>query len=124
MPTFTLHLLPPDVDLKLAALTEPLADSLGPHPDAAALAANDLEFHRRISANSGDSALSSLLDALSGPATRARIWHGLTQADAAERRLAEHRAILTALASRDPELARSWAAVHIANVEHWLAPVP
>jgi GntR family transcriptional regulator, transcriptional repressor for pyruvate dehydrogenase complex len=77
VPAFTLHLLPPDVDLKLAALTEPLADSLGPHPDAAALAANDLEFHRRISAYSGDSALSSLLDILSGAAARATIWRGL-----------------------------------------------
>ena len=101
-----------------------LLDSLGPHPDAAALAANDLEFHRQISAYSGNSALSSLLDALSGSATRARIWHGLTQTDAAERRLAEHRAILAALASRDPEVARSRATVHIANVEHWLASVP
>src|SRR5271154_4099880 len=100
-----------------------LLDSLGPPPGAAALAANDLEFHRRISAYSGNSALCSLLDSLSGPATRARIWRGLTQADAAERRLAEHHAILTALVSRDPEVARSWATVHIATVEHWLASV-
>jgi GntR family transcriptional regulator, transcriptional repressor for pyruvate dehydrogenase complex len=101
-----------------------LLDSLGPHPDAAALAANDLEFHRRISAYSGNPALSSLLDVLSGAASRATIWRRLTRAGAAERRLAEHRAILTALASRDPDVARSWATVHIANMEHWLALVP
>jgi GntR family transcriptional repressor for pyruvate dehydrogenase complex len=101
-----------------------LLDGLGPHPDAAALTANDLEFHRRISAYSGNSALGSLLDSLSGAATRATIWRGLTQAGAAERRLAEHRAILAALAARDPDVARSWATVHIANVEHWLASAP
>ena len=100
-----------------------LLDSLGPHPDVEALVANDLEFHRRISACSGNSVLCSLLDSLSGPTTRARIWRGLTQAGATERTLAEHRAILDALVSRDPEVARSWATVHIASVEQWLASV-
>jgi GntR family transcriptional regulator, transcriptional repressor for pyruvate dehydrogenase complex len=42
---------------------------------------------------------------------------------ARERTLDEHRAILDALASGDPEVARSWATVHIASVEQWLAPV-
>ena len=57
------------------------------------------------------------------PTTRARVWRGLTQSGARERTLAEHRAIVDALASRDPEVARSWATVHIANVEQWLASV-
>jgi GntR family transcriptional repressor for pyruvate dehydrogenase complex len=38
--------------------------------------------------------------------------------------LAEHRAILDALAAHDPEAARSWPTVHIAGVEQWLASVP
>ena len=67
--------------------------------------------------------LCSLLETLSGPTTRARIWRGLTQSGAKERTLAEHRAILDALAARDPEVARSWATVHIASVEEWLASV-
>jgi GntR family transcriptional regulator, transcriptional repressor for pyruvate dehydrogenase complex len=100
-----------------------LLDSLGPHPDVEELVASDLEFHRRISACSGNSVLCSLLDSLSGPTTRARIWRGLTQAGATERTLAEHRAILDALVSHDPEVARSWATVHIASVEQWLASV-
>ena len=58
------------------------------------------------------------------PTTRARIWRGLTQAGTKERTLAEHRAILEALASHEPEVARSWATVHIAGVEQWLASVP
>jgi GntR family transcriptional regulator, transcriptional repressor for pyruvate dehydrogenase complex len=101
-----------------------LLDSLGPNPDADALVANDLEFHRRISACSGNTVLCSLLETLSGPTTRARVWRGLTQAGTKERTLAEHRAILEALASHEPEVARSWATVHIAGVEQWLESVP
>ena len=86
--------------------------------------ANDLEFHRRIVACSGNSVLSSLLESMSGPATRARVWRGLTQAGARAQTLAEHRAILDALAAHEPEVARSWATVHIAGVEQWLASVP
>ena len=100
-----------------------LLDSLGPHPEVDELVASDLEFHRRIAVSSGNSVLSSLLDTISAPTTRARIWRGLTQSGARERTLAEHRAILDALAARDGEVARSWATVHIANVEQWLSSV-
>jgi GntR family transcriptional regulator, transcriptional repressor for pyruvate dehydrogenase complex len=109
-------------DADVAALGE-LLDSLGPHPQVDDLVANDLEFHRRIAATSGNTVLCSLLDTISAPTTRARVWRGLTQSGARERTLAEHRAIVDALASRDPEVARSWATVHIANVEQWLASV-
>jgi GntR family transcriptional repressor for pyruvate dehydrogenase complex len=68
--------------------------------------------------------LCSLLETLSAPTTRARVWRGLTQAGANGQTLAEHRAILDALAAHDPEIARSWSTVHIANVEQWLASVP
>jgi GntR family transcriptional repressor for pyruvate dehydrogenase complex len=101
-----------------------LLDSLGPEPEADALVANDLEFHRRISAYSGNTVLCSLLETLSGPTTRARVWRGLTQAGTKERTLAEHRLILEAIASHQPEVARAWATVHIAGVEQWLASVP
>ena len=104
-----------------------LLDSVGPDPAAEDLVANDLEFHRRIVACAGNSVLASLLESMSGPTTRARVWRGLTQITqigARARALAEHRAILDALAAREPEVARSWATVHIAGVEHWLASVP
>ena len=101
-----------------------LLDSLGPDPDVEDLIANDLEFHRRISACSGNSVLCSLLETLWGPTTRARVWRGLTQAGTKEQTLAEHRAILDALTAHEPEVARSWATVHIAGVEQWLASVP
>ena len=101
-----------------------LLDSIGPDPAAEELVAHDLEFHRRIVACSGNSVLSSLLESMSGPTTRARVWRGVTQAGAAARALAEHRAILDALAAHEPEVARSWATVHIAGVEQWLASIP
>jgi GntR family transcriptional regulator, transcriptional repressor for pyruvate dehydrogenase complex len=101
-----------------------LLASLGPDPDHDELVASDLEFHRRIAASSGNSVLCSLLDTLSGPTTRARVWRGLTQAGVKERTLAEHRAILDAVTAHEPEVARSWATVHIAGVEQWLISAP
>ncbi|NGN64890.1 FadR family transcriptional regulator [Streptomyces sp. A7024] len=95
-------------------------EELGPAPSVEDLVACDLEFHRRIVRASGNSVLSSLLDGLSGPTARARIWRGLTQEDAVSRTLTEHRAILAALRARDAEAARSWSTVHIAGVELWL----
>ena len=56
-----------------------LLDSLGPEPAVEDLVATDMEFHRRIAACSGNSVRCSLLETLSGPTTRARIWRGLTR---------------------------------------------
>jgi len=104
-----------DVDGLRAVLAE-----LGEDPTIDALVANDLEFHRRIAAGSGNNVLCSLIDSLSGPTTRARIWRGLTQEGAVAKTREQHAAILEAIASRQPELARSWATVHVAGVEEWL----
>lgn len=106
-------------DAELDALAAQL-DALGPDPSVEELVACDLEFHRGIVQSAGNSVLCSLLDGLSGPTTRARVWRGLTQEDAVARTLHEHRAILAALRDRDAEAARSWATVHIASVEQWL----
>ncbi|MEU0132283.1 MULTISPECIES: FadR/GntR family transcriptional regulator [unclassified Streptomyces] len=106
-------------EAQLEALTTQL-DALGDDPSVEELVACDLEFHRGIARSSGNSVLCSLLDGLSGPTTRARVWRGLTQEDAVGRTLREHRAILAALRDRDAEAARSWATVHVASVEQWL----
>ncbi|MGW7418228.1 FadR/GntR family transcriptional regulator [Streptomyces sp. NPDC054863] len=106
-------------EAQLDALEEQLA-ALGPAPSVEELVTADLEFHRSIVRSSGNTVLCSLLDGLSGPTTRARIWRGLTQEDAITRTLHEHRAILGALRAGDAEAARSWATVHIASVEQWL----
>ncbi|GAA3295782.1 FadR family transcriptional regulator [Dactylosporangium vinaceum] len=95
-------------------------DELGTDSTTEALVANDLEFHRLIAAGSGNAVLCSLIDGLSGPTARARTWRGMTQEGAAARTREQHLAIVDAIASREPDLARSWAAIHVAGVEQWL----
>lgn len=97
-----------------------LLDALDDDPSVDELVANDLEFHARIAAGSGNQVLCSLVESLSGRTQRARTWRGLTQEAAVERTIAEHRAIQSALAARQPDVARAWATVHIAGVEQWL----
>ncbi|WAL69377.1 FadR/GntR family transcriptional regulator [Amycolatopsis cynarae] len=97
-----------------------LLDSLGERPTVDELVQNDLEFHRRIAAGSGNPVLSSLVESVSGRTQRARTWRGITQEGVVERTLTEHRAIQQALAARQPDVARAWATVHIVGVEQWL----
>ncbi|GAA3179218.1 FadR/GntR family transcriptional regulator [Streptomyces virens] len=118
-PAATALAAPLITEAQLDALSRQL-DDLGEDPPVEDLVAADLEFHRGIVRSCGNSVLCSLLDGLSGPTTRARVWRGLTQEDAVGRTLREHRAILGALRDRDAEAARSWATVHIASVEQWL----
>jgi DNA-binding FadR family transcriptional regulator len=80
----------------------------------------DVEFHRAIAVAAGNTVLASLIESLSAPTQRARVWRGMTQEGALHRTLDEHRAIFDAIARRDPEMARTWATVHVAGVEEWL----
>jgi GntR family transcriptional repressor for pyruvate dehydrogenase complex len=97
-----------------------LLEQIGSDPSIEELVANDLEFHRRIALGAGNQVLCSLVDGLSGPTQRARIWRGLTQESAVARTLAEHHAICDAISAGQPEVARAWATVHVAGVEQWL----
>ncbi|MEU8035962.1 FadR/GntR family transcriptional regulator [Streptosporangium sp. NPDC049078] len=97
-----------------------ILDGLPPNPSVEQMVSNDLEFHQRIAAGSGNTVLCSLIESLSGPTTKARIWRGLTQENAQEKTLEQHAAICDAIAARQPEVARAWATVHIAGVEEWL----
>jgi GntR family transcriptional repressor for pyruvate dehydrogenase complex len=83
----------------------------------------DVEFHRAIAVAAGNTVLASLIESLSAPTQRARVWRGMTQEGALQRTLDEHRAIFDAIARRDPEMARTWATVHVAGVEEWLRNV-
>jgi DNA-binding FadR family transcriptional regulator len=93
---------------------------LGDDADIETLVANDLEFHRLIAQGSGNPVLCSVLDGLSGPTVRARVWRGLTQEGAVARTQEQHQAIYQAIATRQPEVARAWATIHITGVEDWL----
>lgn len=107
----------PDEDI--AALGEVLA-ALRDDATLDELIDNDVEFHRRIAAGSGNTVLCSLIDGLSGPTARARIWRGLTEEGAVARTREQHRAIFDAIAGRRPDLAHAWAMIHVAGVEQWL----
>jgi GntR family transcriptional repressor for pyruvate dehydrogenase complex len=97
-----------------------MISGVGEHTSIDDLVSHDIRFHRLISELSGNSYLTGLLNGLSGKTMRARVWRGLTQERAVERTLSEHRAIVDALASADPELASAQVTVHIAGVEQWL----
>jgi DNA-binding FadR family transcriptional regulator len=97
-----------------------LLDRVDENTSVDGLVAHDLEFHRAITALSGNGYLTGLLDSLTGDTLRARVWRGLTQENVIPRTLDEHRAIIAALAARDAELVRARVAVHIAGVEDWL----
>ncbi|WP_169984858.1 FadR/GntR family transcriptional regulator [Microbispora sp. H10836] len=97
-----------------------ILDALPDDPNVEELVANDLRFHQRIAAGSGNPVLCSLLDSLSGPTTRARVWRGLTQEGVLDDTREQHVMICDAIAARRPEVARAWATVHVAGVEDWL----
>jgi len=88
--------------------------------DPEPLVAADAAFHRAIAHAAGNPALESLLENLSGPTIRARVWHAIKEQRAGDEARAEHERILAALEARDPELARAASAVHVAGVEEWL----
>jgi DNA-binding FadR family transcriptional regulator len=97
-----------------------ILDALPDDPSVEELVANDLRFHQHIAAGSGNPVLCSLIDSLSGPTTRARVWRGLTQEGALDDTREQHVMICDAIAARRPEVARAWATVHVAGVEEWL----
>ncbi|APU14430.1 MULTISPECIES: FadR/GntR family transcriptional regulator [Actinoalloteichus] len=106
-------------DAQIAELTA-LLDDLGEQPSVDDLLANDLEFHRRVAAVSGNEVLVSLIETVSSRTQRARIWRGLTENGAVRRTIAEHRAILDAISARRPDLAAASMTMHVAGVEGWL----
>lgn len=103
----------------VARLRRLLAD-IDSHTSVDDLVAHDLVFHRSLCELSGNTYLTSLLDSLSSSTLRARVWRGLTEQSSVERTLAEHRAIVGALAAGDVDLVRSHVTVHITGVAQWL----
>ncbi|MBO1741850.1 FadR/GntR family transcriptional regulator [Leifsonia sp. TF02-11] len=106
-------------DDDIARLTAEI-DAVLPDAEIEALVAHDSRFHTAIAELAGNGYLASLLESLTSQTTRARVWRGLTQEDAVQRTLDEHRAILGAIADHDVELAISATQVHISGIERWL----
>jgi DNA-binding FadR family transcriptional regulator len=103
----------------VAGLRE-ILDGLGDAPTVPELVASDITFHVRIAEATGNPLLASLIESMSARSSRARIWRGLTQRDAVRQTVAEHRAIVDAIAAGDSEAARAWATVHVSGVANWL----
>jgi DNA-binding FadR family transcriptional regulator len=98
-------------------------DASSPQSSPEELLSLDIEFHRLVGTASGNSVLASLIEGLSGPTNRARIWRGHTQVGAHERTVREHQAVLDALALHEPDLAAAAMVSHVAGVENWLKTV-
>ena len=104
---------------ELAALEANLQAS-APDTPVEELITLDVEFHRLVGIGSGNSVLATLIEGLSAPTNRARVWRGRTQQGAQQRTVNEHRLIFEALAAHEPELAHAAMVSHVAGVETWL----
>ncbi|WP_110590233.1 MULTISPECIES: FadR/GntR family transcriptional regulator [Microbacterium] len=97
-----------------------LVDAVAEEADVEALVAHDIEFHGRIARATGNAYLAGLLESLSGPTVRARVWRGITEGGSVARTIDEHRAIVDALRRGDGQLANALMVAHVAGVEQWL----
>jgi GntR family transcriptional repressor for pyruvate dehydrogenase complex len=96
----------------LLAAAEPAIQS-GDHE--AAMAA-DLEFHLALAKISRNAVLIALLEALSRPTLRMRMWQSIHRSGRLEITRHEHHAILNAIASGDPLAAHAAMHTHLAQV--------
>lgn len=83
------------------------------------LVAADDESHDVIADAAGQEILASLVKSLAGRTLRARVWRGLTDERALEQTRRAHDIIYGAIESKDTELARASAIMHITDVESW-----
>jgi DNA-binding FadR family transcriptional regulator len=90
-----------------------------PVDHAAALDA-DIRFHRIIAEASGNGVLAALIEALSGPTVRGRMWRSTHDLPGLLQTHREHLAILAALREGDAERARVRMAAHLYGVEDFL----
>jgi GntR family transcriptional regulator, transcriptional repressor for pyruvate dehydrogenase complex len=81
---------------------------------------HDTDFHASVARSSRNAVLASLLTGLSSGTVRTRAWRGIMDADANQRTVEEHRAILAAVEARDPRRAEAAALLHVSSVESWL----
>ncbi|MYS24170.1 MULTISPECIES: FadR/GntR family transcriptional regulator [unclassified Streptomyces] len=101
------------VEHHLAAMTQA-------RDDVELLNRHDAAFHQAVIAATGNSTLATLLEGISSPTVRARVWRGLVDDDASDRTIAEHRAIFDALAAGDSARAQAAALLHVSTTEQWL----
>lgn len=95
-----------------------------PNIDHEAIMEWDIEFHQLIARSSANPILGALIEALASRTIRARLWRAIADDRAELTTLAEHRAILKALADGSPDRARLRMANHLLAVEEFLHDIP
>jgi GntR family transcriptional repressor for pyruvate dehydrogenase complex len=119
-----LHIDPQGLASAEAVLSE-AAEVLAASPtDYERFFAADVGFHRVVAVAAGNPVLAALIQSISGRTARARLLRGAIEEGAQARTVAEHRAVLAAIADRDPDRARLRMAVHLIGVEDFLQAVP
>lgn len=98
---------------------EPMATSTG-DLDYELIMDADIRFHRVIAAASRNPALEALIEALANRTIRDRMWRAISEEGAIAATHAEHRAILKALASHDPDEARLRMGSHLLAVQDFM----
>jgi DNA-binding FadR family transcriptional regulator len=86
--------------------------------------AADVGFHRAVAAGAGNPVLAALIASLSGRTARPRLVRTVVDEGALARTVAEHRAVLQAIAAHDPERARLRMDVHLVGVEECVPGSP
>jgi GntR family transcriptional repressor for pyruvate dehydrogenase complex len=107
-------------DEQLAAVHEELTAMREAAADVEQLVRHDAAFHRAVSQATGNEALTTILDGISGHTLRARAWRAGAVRGAVSLTLEQHTAIYAALADRDPAIAMATALVHVHTSERWL----
>ncbi|GAA0577602.1 FadR family transcriptional regulator [Kribbella sandramycini] len=108
-------------DPDLAPLLDKILEQLEATTDAAEIQRLDAEFHDAICAAGGNPTVTALTAVIRGRGGHYRIFEPGSEFDAIKQTSDRgHRAILAAIAHRDPAAAATAASAHIAQTELWL----
>jgi GntR family transcriptional repressor for pyruvate dehydrogenase complex len=116
-----------DHDLREATATLASIDDVVDDPSAAGddvIMNVDIAFHRIVARASGNPALEALIEAFANRTIRTRMWRAITEQGVVPRTHREHRDILRAIASGDPDRARLAMALHLVEVEDFIVQHP
>jgi DNA-binding FadR family transcriptional regulator len=111
-----------DADAILSSV-EPLLSSSS-NDDFRTFIEADIAFHRLVARASNNPALEALIEALASRTVRARMWRAISEQGALASTHAEHRAILSALRSHDPDGARIRMGSHLLGVQDFMQDHP
>lgn len=100
---------------KLRSLLDGAEPAIRSSDHEAAMAA-DLEFHMELAGISGNPILIALLEALSRPTLRMRMWQSIHRSGRLESTHHEHHAVLNAIAAGDPVAAHAAMYTHLSQV--------